>query len=224
MIWGNKMKRFLLAATLCCLLIPLLLSGCVPTGREMQAADFMEQYGNAVFYDEAGDDFLRSAGFTAKQAETLHDEAVAAYAESILGEADEDILDDDLLAKKEQTFTALFQLACFEVSSVKENGDGFLAKISIKPVMAVADIDMESFQNEMMDSCDQGKFAGLSATDLYNAVYDASLDFVAGRIDENRYGETVTIEIQLGIDENGIFAVDKDNLDAWLQAAIPLPE
>lgn len=224
MIWGNKMKRFFLATTIFVLLCPLLLSGCVPTGREMQAADFVEQYGNAVFYNEIDDDFLNSAGFTKAQAEALHSEAVDAYAAAILGEADEDMLNNNLLAKKEQTFAALFQLVRFDVSSAKENGDTFLAEISIDPVMAVADIDMESFQEEMMDSYDRGNFAGLSATELYLAVYEASLAFVAGRIEENHYGETVTIEIQLSMDEDGVFSVDKDSAEDWLQTAISLTQ
>ena len=214
-------------ALLCALCLLLGLAAC--GGRGLTALDAAEHVQGLLdvtylgVYDEG---YLKSVGITQEQAQADHESGLEVEYEYFTYCFDMNT--DYLTGQTHDAIVALladiYQHSDYEVGTVTKQEDRFTIEVSIAPIdiiPLVVERDMEAYSAAFADAyahTDQAAVAAMSAVeqDAFWTAYENDwamgvVELFRARLDELGHLEQVSVTVQFGPDEEGVYTIsDKD--------------
>lgn len=188
--------------------------GLASCGKEFDAAGYTKSVLDANYHGEYAE-YAEYRDLSEKEAEAEIEEAMDAQVESAFA-GQTVTVSDESKEKYKETVIGIMKLSKYEVKEAeKQKDDSYVVTVEIEPVDAfsTANSAIEKLSKKYQDD-------GKDLSDA-NVLVDILVEALNKGIEDNTYGEPVTVEVKVTKDQSGAYGIAEDEVSALESTMFP---
>lgn len=183
----------------------MLLGGCGKKLTTENAPDYVKSALDAC-YKADFDAYMEFTGSTKRRArEELYQDGLDANMEAS-GLMDS-IVDEELQEQYRQLFADLLSVCKYTVGEAKEDGDGFSVDVTVEPF-----IMFDGLQEELLTLLATEDASTMTPEELTQYTFEKMYELMSSKLDAPEYGDSQTLTVHIQPDDDGVQAINEDDL------------
>lgn len=208
----SKFSR-ILALLFACVMVSSMLSGC---GMSKEGA---KEYVQAVLdagYKGEFEKYVEITDSSEEEAQKLYDDNINMVLKSVgFGTL---VTSDELEEKYRELFKQIFALEKYTVGDAEKTDDGFEVPVGVEKLSIFSDIDAELEEKLEEKVTAMGEDA--SEADINQLAVETMYEMLEEKVANPTYGEKDTVTLHVSQDDNGVWNISQDDLEALDQALV----
>lgn len=109
-----------------------------------------------------------------------------------------------------QLFAGLHNISKYTIGAAEEDGDGFTVDVTAQPFSMFDGIDQS-----MVDAINTEEAREMTTDEqVHQFIYQEMYDLISSRLSEPEYGSPETVTLHIQPDENKVYTINEDDLNA----------